>query len=171
MQQSGELAVLEKLGQSDNAQTGISKIKTASDDKFKGYWRPALGWVMRSRVFVSAAGPSIPDWRELRFSGAGHGNAGIADVQAYSAWAQYAPSNVESKIGRSTTRLEQHHRKRRAEDVLQGTDPELSSQHNPSILALFRRPDRRAAWPVRGPTTPAMRPRRADQATVDGWRE
>ena len=45
MQQSGELAMLEKLGQSDSAQTEINKIEAASDDKFKGYWRPALGWV------------------------------------------------------------------------------------------------------------------------------
>ena len=45
MQQSGELAMLEKLGQSDNAQTEINKIEAASDDKFKSYWRPALGWI------------------------------------------------------------------------------------------------------------------------------
>ena len=45
MQQAGELATLEKLGQSDNAQTEINKIEAASDRKFKSYWRPALGWV------------------------------------------------------------------------------------------------------------------------------
>ena len=45
MQQSGELAMLEKLGQSDTAQTEINKIEAASDSKFKSYWRPALGWV------------------------------------------------------------------------------------------------------------------------------
>ena len=45
MQQSGELAMLEKLGQSDNAQVEVNKIEAASDSKFKSYWRPALGWV------------------------------------------------------------------------------------------------------------------------------
>ena len=45
MQQSGELAMLEKLGQSDNAQTEINKIEAASDSKFKSCWRPALGWI------------------------------------------------------------------------------------------------------------------------------
>ena len=45
MQQSGELAMLEKLGQSDNAQVEVNKIEAASDSKFKSGWRPALGWV------------------------------------------------------------------------------------------------------------------------------
>ena len=45
MQQSGELAVLEKLGQSDSAQAEINKIEAASDSKFKSWWRPALGWI------------------------------------------------------------------------------------------------------------------------------
>jgi hypothetical protein len=45
MQQSGELAILEKLGQSDSAQVEINKIEAASDSKFKSYWRPALGWI------------------------------------------------------------------------------------------------------------------------------
>lgn len=45
MQQAGELAMLEKLGQSDSAQVEVNKIEAASDDKFKSYWRPALGWV------------------------------------------------------------------------------------------------------------------------------
>lgn len=45
MQQAGELAMLEKLGQSDNAQVEVNKIEAASDSKFKSYWRPALGWV------------------------------------------------------------------------------------------------------------------------------
>lgn len=45
MQQSGELATLEKLGQSDSAQVDINKIEAASDSKFKSWWRPALGWV------------------------------------------------------------------------------------------------------------------------------
>ena len=68
MQQSGELATLEKLGQSDNAQTEINKIEAASDDKFKGYWRPALGWVcvagfsdqLRARPFLLGAGHDYP---------------------------------------------------------------------------------------------------------------
>ena len=45
MQQSGELAMLEKLGQSDSAQVEVNKIEAASDSKFKSGWRPALGWV------------------------------------------------------------------------------------------------------------------------------
>ncbi len=45
MQQAGELAHLEKLGQSDNAQADINKIEAASDSKFKSCWRPALGWI------------------------------------------------------------------------------------------------------------------------------
>ena len=45
MQQSGELAILERLGQSDNAQADINKIEAASDSKFKSCWRPALGWI------------------------------------------------------------------------------------------------------------------------------
>jgi len=45
MQQAGELAILEKLGQSDNAQADINKIEAASDSKFKSGWRPALGWI------------------------------------------------------------------------------------------------------------------------------
>lgn len=68
MQQAGELAILEKLGQSDNAQTEINKIEAASDDKFKGYWRPALGWVcvagfsyqLLARPFLIGAGYDFP---------------------------------------------------------------------------------------------------------------
>ena len=68
MQQSGELATLEKLGQSDNAQTEINKIEAASDDKFKSYWRPALGWVcvagfsyqLLARPFLLGAGHDYP---------------------------------------------------------------------------------------------------------------
>ena len=45
MQQSGELAMLEKLSQSDNAQVEVNKIEAASDSSFKSGWRPALGWV------------------------------------------------------------------------------------------------------------------------------
>ena len=45
MQQSGELAMLEKLGQSDSAQVEVNKIEAASDSSFKSGWRPALGWV------------------------------------------------------------------------------------------------------------------------------
>lgn len=68
MQQSGELAMLEKLGQSDSAQADINKIESASDDKFKGYWRPALGWVcvagfsyqLLARPFLLGAGYDFP---------------------------------------------------------------------------------------------------------------
>ena len=45
MQQAGELAMLEKIGQSDNAQVEVNKIEAASDSSFKSGWRPALGWV------------------------------------------------------------------------------------------------------------------------------
>ena len=68
MQQSGELAMLEKLGQSDSAQADINKIEAASDDKFKSYWRPALGWVcvagfsyqLLARPFLLGAGYDFP---------------------------------------------------------------------------------------------------------------
>ena len=68
MQQAGELAVLEKLGQSDTAQTEVNKIEAASDDKFKSYWRPALGWVcvagfsyqLLARPFLIGAGYDYP---------------------------------------------------------------------------------------------------------------
>ena len=68
MQQAGELAMLEKLGQSDSAQTEINKIEAASDDKFKSYWRPALGWVcvagfsyqLLARPFLLGAGYDFP---------------------------------------------------------------------------------------------------------------
>ena len=69
MQQAGELAVLEKLAASDAAQTEINKIEAASDDKFKSYWRPALGWVcvagfsyqLLARPFLIGAGYDYPD--------------------------------------------------------------------------------------------------------------
>ena len=57
MQQAGELAILEKLGQSDSAQVEINKIEAASDDKFKGYWRPALGWAHHERSSMLERGP------------------------------------------------------------------------------------------------------------------
>lgn len=68
MQQAGELAHLEKLSASDSAQTEINKIEAASDDKFKGYWRPALGWVcvagfsyqLLARPFLIGAGYDYP---------------------------------------------------------------------------------------------------------------
>jgi len=68
MQQSGELAILEKLGQSDNAQVEVNKIEAASDDRFKSYWRPALGWVcvagfsyqLLARPFLIGAGHDYP---------------------------------------------------------------------------------------------------------------
>ena len=69
MQQAGELAVLEKLAASEAAQTEINKIEAASDDKFKSYWRPALGWVcvagfsyqLLARPFLIGAGYDYPD--------------------------------------------------------------------------------------------------------------
>ena len=68
MQQSGELAVLEKLSASDAAQVEVNKIEAASDDKFKSYWRPALGWVcvagfsyqLLARPFLLGAGYDYP---------------------------------------------------------------------------------------------------------------
>ena len=68
MQQSGELATLEKLGQSDNAQVEVNKIEAASDSKFKSCWRPALGWVcvsgfsyqLLARPFLIGAGYDYP---------------------------------------------------------------------------------------------------------------
>lgn len=70
MQQSGELAMLEKLGQSDNAQVEVNKIEAASDSSFKSGWRPALGWVcvagfsyqLLARPFLLGAGyAGFPD--------------------------------------------------------------------------------------------------------------
>ena len=68
MQQAGELAMLEKIGQSDSAQADINKIEAASYDKFKSYWRPALGWVcvagfsyqLLARPFLIGAGYDYP---------------------------------------------------------------------------------------------------------------
>lgn len=68
MQQAGELAHLEKLSASDNAQVDINKIEAASDRKFKSYWRPALGWVcvagfsyqLLARPFLIGAGHDYP---------------------------------------------------------------------------------------------------------------
>lgn len=68
MQQAGELAHLEKLGQSDNAQADINKIEAASDSSFKSGWRPALGWVcvagfsyqLLARPFLIGAGYDYP---------------------------------------------------------------------------------------------------------------
>lgn len=69
MQQAGELAMLEKLGQSDNAQVEINKIEATSDSRFKSGWRPALGWVcvagfsyqLLIRPFLLGAGYSYPE--------------------------------------------------------------------------------------------------------------
>ncbi len=68
MQQSGELAMLEKLGQSDSAQVEVNKIEAASDSSFKSGWRPALGWVcvagfscqLLARPFLIGAGYDCP---------------------------------------------------------------------------------------------------------------
>lgn len=68
MQQSGELATLEKLSQSDNAQVEVNKIEAASDSSFKSGWRPALGWVcvagfsyqLLARPFLIGAGHDYP---------------------------------------------------------------------------------------------------------------
>ena len=68
MQQSGELAMLEKLGQSDNAQVEVNKIEAASDSSFKSGWRPALGWAcgagfsyqLLARPFLIGAGYDFP---------------------------------------------------------------------------------------------------------------
>lgn len=68
MQQAGELAVLEKLAASDASQVEVNKIEAASDDRFKSYWRPALGWVcvagfsyqLLARPFLLGAGYDYP---------------------------------------------------------------------------------------------------------------
>ena len=68
MQQSGELAMLEKLGQSDSDQVEVNKIEAASDSSFKSGWRPALGWVcvagfsyqLLARPFLLGAGYDFP---------------------------------------------------------------------------------------------------------------
>jgi len=87
MQQSGELAMLEKLGQSDSAQTEINKIEAASDDKFKSYWRPALGWVcvagfsyqLLARPFLIGAGfAGFPDLDMPTLSALTFGMLGLA---------------------------------------------------------------------------------------------
>ena len=87
MQQSGELAMLEKLGQSDNAQVEVNKIESASDDKFKSYWRPALGWVcvagfsyqLLARPFLIGAGfAGFPDLDMPTLSALTFGMLGLA---------------------------------------------------------------------------------------------
>ena len=68
MQQAGELAILERLGQSDSAQVEVNKIEAASDSSFKSGWRPALGWVcvagfsyqLLARPFLIGAGYDFP---------------------------------------------------------------------------------------------------------------
>ena len=87
MQQSGELAMLEKLGQSDNAQAEINKIEAASDSSFKSGWRPALGWVcvagfsyqLLARPFLIGAGfAGFPDLDMPTLSALTFGMLGLA---------------------------------------------------------------------------------------------
>lgn len=87
MQQAGELAVLEKLGQSDNAQVEINKIEAASDSSFKSGWRPALGWVcvagfsyqLLARPFLIGAGyAGFPDLDMPTLSSLTFGMLGLA---------------------------------------------------------------------------------------------
>jgi len=87
MQQSGELAMLEKLGQSDNAQVEVNKIEAASDSSFKSGWRPALGWVcvagfsyqLLARPFLIGAGfAGFPDLDMPTLSALTFGMLGLA---------------------------------------------------------------------------------------------
>lgn len=87
MQQSGELAMLEKLGQSDNAQVEVNKIEAASDSSFKSGWRPALGWVcvagfsyqLLARPFLLGAGyAGFPDLDMPTLSALTFGMLGLA---------------------------------------------------------------------------------------------
>lgn len=87
MQQSGELAMLEKLGQSDNAQVEVNKIEAASDSSFKSGWRPALGWVcvagfsyqLLARPFLLGAGyTGFPDLDMPTLSALTFGMLGLA---------------------------------------------------------------------------------------------
>jgi len=45
LQQAGEFKALESEVQLALAQTDINKVEAASEDPFKGRWRPAVGWV------------------------------------------------------------------------------------------------------------------------------
>ena len=86
MQQSGELAMLEKLGQSDSAQVEVNKIEAASDSSFKSGWRPALGWVcvagfsyqLLGRPFLLGAGYDFPDLDMETLSALTFGMLGLA---------------------------------------------------------------------------------------------
>jgi len=86
MQQSGELAMLEKLGQSDSAQVEVNKIESASDSSFKSGWRPALGWVcvagfsyqLLARPFLIGAGYDYPSLDMETLSALTFGMLGLA---------------------------------------------------------------------------------------------
>ena len=45
LQQNGELAVMAQETDIATAQAKINEIEAASPDKFKSWWRPAIGWV------------------------------------------------------------------------------------------------------------------------------
>ena len=45
LQQNGELAVMAQETDIATAQAKINEIEAASSDKFKSWWRPAIGWV------------------------------------------------------------------------------------------------------------------------------
>ena len=59
MQQAGELAILEKISQSDNAQTEINKIRSRQRRQIQ-LLAPALGWVCMSRFSYQLLAQSIP---------------------------------------------------------------------------------------------------------------
>lgn len=53
LQQSGMLAEMAAIGESDKGQVEINKVEAASDSPFKSGWRPAAGWTCVLGLFYS----------------------------------------------------------------------------------------------------------------------